>query len=103
MAYDTTIWNITVSSDADLVGVIVGGYQQQSIVGLSPTIKVISYTHKTALCGDCIRGDGYFYAYKPDQKYHQASAKLKKITGLTTASFQGAYQGSHFNISNHLN
>ena len=54
-AYEPTIWNVTWSPGTTVLGVLVGGYHRQQVVGLPSTTPVLVTTYEGN--GPC----GYFY------------------------------------------
>ncbi|MBU1564475.1 MAG: hypothetical protein KJ630_02470 [Proteobacteria bacterium] len=103
MAYNPVIWEIKrAGHGVDIEGIILGGYEQQTLTGELADGRVIAYTYKTPECGACTRGNGYFHAYSQDTSLRHVEEKLLKITGKQLSSFQGSYKANHFNISNSI-
>ncbi len=100
MAYNPVIWSIDLYEDVKLEGVILAGYHEQKLIGVPSTVPVIAYTRETPDCGNCFRGEGYFFTYKNDHNYLDVAQKLYEITGKQVSSFQGTYKAKSFNITN---
>lgn len=100
MAYEPVLWSIDQYSDVKLEGVILGGYHAQEIIGISSGTPVISFTYDTPSCESCTRGEGYFYAYKRDEKFSRAVEKLSETTGKSVSSFQTVYKANKFYLNN---
>jgi hypothetical protein len=103
-SYEPTLWRIHAADPTQIVRVILGGYHSQSVSGLAAGTPVESHTHKPSDCGDCVQGEGYFYAYKRGSggDYVRAVRELWKITGLRPTTFQGNYSGKRFIVSDRL-
>ncbi len=102
MAYEPTMWNLNIKENVKIEGIILAGYHGQEISGITDDARIITYTHKTSGCESCIRGEGYFYTYKQDEKYQKAITRLVEITGVQPSSFQGTYRSGSFSISNNI-
>ncbi len=100
MAYEPVKWKIIGAEAANLQKVILAGYHGQDVEGLPIDLPVDVYSGNSSPCQTCSRQAGYFYAYKNDtSEYTQAVEKLRVITGLSPASFQGAYRSDRFFIN----
>lgn len=87
-------WNVEIAPKADVRQIIVAGYFEHSVAGVPDDIPIemISYFPK----GENSRED-YFWAYSWHTQYgRELRKRLKEITGLEIATFQGAYSGERF-------
>jgi hypothetical protein len=98
MAYEPVKWDINLASKVKLEGVVMAGYHKQELIGVPTNVPQIAFTHQTPDCTDCIRGEGYFHAYKRGEDFTKAASKLFHLTGKSISSFQGAYKSHLFNI-----
>lgn len=96
-AYDRTKWIVNTKKDVKIEKVILSGYHQQKIEGISEGTLVEVYTHDSSPCEYCYQGKGYFYSYKSPPE-----SKLKELTGLDISSWQGKYNGREFSIFNNI-
>ncbi|MBI2277830.1 MAG: hypothetical protein HYU74_10800 [Dechloromonas sp.] len=100
MSYDPVLWKLSVTSRSRIAKIILAGYHGQDIDGIANSIPVEARTYEASPCRNCSRQGEYFYAYKPDSKeFDDASKKIRTITGVAPASFQGSYQADRFSIS----
>ena len=100
MAYDPINWVIKASPDVKIEGVILAGYHGQRVSGVLPNVPVDVYTHEHSECGNCQVGDGYFYTYERNNaNFNEAMSRLKDITNISPASFQGRYKGRSFSVT----
>ncbi len=91
MAYESVIWNIVSESGADIQRIIIAGYHEQEVKGVSSNIPIDMFTHKPSLCENCSYYSDYFYAYeKGTTEYKNTVFKLNSYTGLSLSSFQTA-------------
>lgn len=100
-AYDPVRWQINVSRRQKIEAVIISGYYAQKYQGLPENVPVYLYTHTPPDCERCIIGANAesFYAYELSN-LNTINEQLMKITGRPTTTFQGAYKGYQFSISN---
>lgn len=99
MAYGQTHWVVKANPGVKIEGIILAGYHGQRVSGISAIIPVDVYTYEHSNCEKCQVGDGYFYAYKRnDANFNNAMSRLKAITNLAPASFQGRYKGASFAV-----
>lgn len=99
MAYEPIHWVVRAGPNVKIEGVILAGYHGQRVSGVLPSVPVDVYTHEHSDCGKCQVGDGYFYAYeRNDANFYNAMSRLKDITNISPASFQGRYKGSSFTV-----
>lgn len=100
MSHDPTLWKLSVHSKSRIAKIILAGYYGQDIEGIANSIPVEVRTYQASPCRNCSRQGDYFFAYKQDSKeFDDASNKVRTITGLVPASFQGSYQADRFSIS----
>ncbi|MBD2182512.1 hypothetical protein [Aerosakkonema funiforme] len=112
-AYEPVKWNIINESNIKIEYVILSGYHNQEVTGITSNTPILNESYKK---GD----EDYFYFYKNDsevryfpsrdgcteQKYPQESSyvrstiKIKEITGLEFTSIQGKYSEKNFEINN---
>lgn len=94
-AYSTVSWKVVPAKDAQLVQVIVGGYQPQKVDGVNVPLE--SYTYLPRQPG--VARLRYFYAYREgDAMYQRMATQLRQITNKEITSFQGdlRYSGTPF-------
>ncbi len=85
-SYEPVKWRVRLAKGVRLQKVILGGYHDQLATGLAKEIPVEKYAY------DAGTRDGYFYAYRKDREgYANAVRRLKKLTNLDVATFQGMY------------
>ncbi len=99
MAYEPVIWVVSLQTDVELERLILAGYHTQFVRGVDASVPTELYTYEASHCPGCVRGDGHFYAYKKDAKYAAAREMVRRITGKSPISFQGAYQGDVFYLT----
>lgn len=87
-------WNVKIAPEADVRQIIVAGYFEHSIVGVPDTVPVEMVTYFPA--ADKSKRD-YFWAYALHTQYgRELRSRLKELTGLDIATFQGEYSGDRF-------
>ena len=95
-SYEPVHWNITLDKEVKLEKVIINGYHDQEISGISGIpIKEFSYQGTGRYIGK--------FAYQWNKSYHHPSTtslvtKLEQITNTNLTSFQGCYRGTNFTI-----
>lgn len=100
MAYNPIRWKIVARPGVDLRKVILAGYHGQDIEGIPDSIPIEVHSYESSPCMNCSRQADHFYAYEQgSSEYKQAMNKLQTLTGLTPASFQGAYKADRFTIA----
>jgi hypothetical protein len=103
MAYEPTLWRVSAAPGVNIVKVFLGGYHGQDITGLPANIPVEARTYEPSPCSNCLRQADHFYAYsKASTEYDNTVKKLKLITGLQPASFQGAHQSARFSVTQNI-
>lgn len=90
MAYEKTLWKISLKEGVRLNKVILAGYHAQSVTGLPTDVPVEAHTYDPSPCDRCLQDPKYFYSYDAPP------AQLKELTHLDVTSFQGRYQGTEF-------
>ncbi|WP_152223345.1 hypothetical protein [Pseudomonas sp. SCB32] len=104
MAYEPIRWRVVSRPAVDLRKVILTGYYGPEIEGLPDSVPVEARSYERPRCQQCQQQPGYFYAFKEGSRdYDQAMTQLQNLTGLTPASFQGAYTGERFTIGSGMN
>lgn len=99
VAYEPVLWKVKAPRGA-IARVIASGYHEQEVAGLEDNVPVtrISYVKDK---------EGYFYAYRKDaadnehatdRSYQHLVQRVKELTNLEIASFQGAYAGESFEV-----
>ncbi|UTW44476.1 hypothetical protein KFE80_08715 [bacterium SCSIO 12696] len=91
-AYDKTKWIVNYEDGVKIQKLILSGYHEQTVSGLSEDVSIEVYTHDSSYCKNCYQGKGYFYSYKSVPK------ELQTLTGLKPVSFQGKYTGKEFAV-----
>lgn len=100
MSYEPVLWKLSVSPRSRIAKILLAGYHAQDIDGIATNIPVEARTYEASPCRNCSRQGDYFYAYNKDSKeFDNALTKIRAITGITPASFQGSYQANRFSIS----
>ncbi len=94
-AYEPANWNVTVEPGAVIEKIIVNGYHNQSISGVSGIpIEVHSYEATGNYIGDFI----YKWGATPESNTPSLVTKLEQMNGTSLTSFQGCYRGTDFNL-----
>lgn len=92
-AYDPVHWEINSRNKRNIEHIILSGYHDQTISGISSDIPLSDLQRNTS------RGGGLPYAYKEgSRKYHLLKEKLKKLTGKEIHKFYGDYSGSEYTL-----
>lgn len=87
-------WNVEIADGADVRQIIVPGYFEHSVVGVSDEIPIEYITYFPN--ADKEKRD-YFWAYSWHSSYgRKMRQRLKEITGLDITTFQGEYSGTRF-------
>ena len=92
-AYQATRWKLNVEDGAKIAQVIVGGYFEPLIEGVPDGVPVYfsSYLPK--------KNRDYFFGHAWHSKYTRTMVKrLKMLTGLDVATFQGEEKASFFRV-----
>jgi len=95
-AYEPINWNVTVEPGAVIEKIIVNGYNNQTVSGVSgiPIEK-----HSYAETGEYIGNFIYKWAAPPESTDTPSLVtKLQEINGTSLTSFQGCYRGTNFSI-----
>lgn len=92
MAYNRTLWRVSLKPGVQLTKVILGGYYTQQVTGIPPDIPIETYTYESSPCEHCWQGAHHFYSDEEPPK------ELRDETGLEVSSFQGRYHGTEFHI-----
>ncbi|MEG4804094.1 hypothetical protein QUB63_24165 [Microcoleus sp. ARI1-B5] len=95
-AYEPVNWNVTVEPGAVIEKIIVNGYHNQTVSGVSRIpIEEHSYEETGEYIGDFIYKWG-----ATAENYHTPSlvTKLEEINRTKLTSFQGCYRGTNFSI-----
>lgn len=88
-AYDAVHWQVEPAEGANIVRVIVSGYNEQNVQGVDSSL-VESLTYKGTPPGQPRK---YFYAYtQKGASYTKMTREVKQMTGKDPHSFQGIYQ-----------
>lgn len=74
MSYDPVVWKIRRTSGTNIIGVLIGGYHEQTVLGLVNTIPVLYGVHEGVQ--DC----DYFYAYEAGAQLDRALRVIKQAT-----------------------
>ncbi|NES75587.1 MULTISPECIES: hypothetical protein [Okeania] len=95
-SYEPVHWNVSLGKEVKLEKVIINGYHDQEISGISGIpIEEFSYQGTGSYIGE--------FAYQWDKFHHHPSTaslvtKLEQITNTNLTSFQGCYRGTNFTI-----
>ncbi|MCC3406080.1 MAG: hypothetical protein JGK17_10905 [Microcoleus sp. PH2017_10_PVI_O_A] len=95
-AYEPVNWNVTVEPGAVIEKIIVNGYHNQTVSGVSGIpIEEHSYEETGKYLGDFI----YKWAATPESTDTASLVtKLEEINRTKLTSFQGCYRGTNFSI-----
>lgn len=96
-AYEPVLWRIQSTTATKIIGVVLGGYYNQALLGISKDIPVLNYTHTQNNCG-------YFYLSNTlDNAAVQNLEKIQQITGKKPDNIQYKYNGDTFYVGNFNN
>ena len=96
-AYEPVQWNITAEPGAVIEKIIVNGYHNQTVSGVSGIpIEEHSYEETGNSLGDFIYNMWGAIAESPNPS--SLVTKLEQSTGTSLTSFQGCYRGTNFTI-----
>ncbi|MEF8793906.1 hypothetical protein [Thiohalorhabdus sp.] len=99
MAYRNAHWKVRNKGKGPIKGVVLAGHGKQKVSGLSRQVPVQAYTYKDSPCGPCRESGNWFQAFRRGtEDYRKAVDRLKEITGLRPASFQGREEGKAFYV-----
>jgi hypothetical protein len=90
-AFESVLWQVDVAPGADVRQVILGG-QEQFVEGLPEEVVIADYSRPKQT------GQWIGYAYTRDYRdsggnpYNQLEQRLRELTGLEIATFEGSYQ-----------
>ncbi|MGK7923432.1 MAG: hypothetical protein AB4080_25880 [Trichodesmium sp.] len=95
-AYEPVDWNVTLGTEVKLEKIIINGYHNQKVSGVS-NIPIEEFSYK---------GTGNYlgkFAYKwnkfsPNAETISLVTKLEQLTDTNLTSFQGCYRGTNFTI-----
>jgi hypothetical protein len=94
MAYEPTLWKISLASDVSVRRVIIGGYYGQRTEGLDAETPVDLYTYEgSEPCPQCTQHPKHFYSYEG------VPPALQQVADMTATSFQGSNRAERFLIS----
>lgn len=89
------LWNVKLAPGARLKAVIIGGYHEQEFEGIPAGIPIVCRTYfpsgnQNYFCGHEWDSDDSHYSGK------KVAERLKELTGLSVATFQGKMNGISF-------
>jgi hypothetical protein len=95
-AYEPVDWNVTLATNVKLEKIIINGYHDQKVSGVS-NVPIEEFSYK---------GTGNYlgkFAYKwdkfsPNSQTVSLVTKLEQLTNTNLTSFQGCYRGTTFTI-----
>ena len=93
MAYDPVLWQLKRTPTSNVVGVIVGGYHGQAVLGIARSVPLQISTNTGR--NDCGR---YFYAYKAGRNLLRANDAVKNMTGRDIDHLWSNYTGYRVHI-----
>ncbi|MCC9599554.1 tetratricopeptide repeat protein [Stieleria sp. JC731] len=92
--YFGTRWNLQVADGAKLKKVIIAGYYEHFVEGVPVGVPVETYTHFPVAQGE---DKPHFWAFSWNSIEGQTMReRLRELTGLPIATFQGEYLGTKF-------
>ncbi|MEM7383905.1 MAG: hypothetical protein AAF514_03085 [Verrucomicrobiota bacterium] len=77
-AYDPMIWNVGVTEGTEILGIVVSGYHQAALVGISETIPFVIATHSMESTS---RPFEPFYFYEADEELLRLNQRVEAISG----------------------
>lgn len=93
-SYEPVVWDIKTTVKTKIAGVILGGYYNQAILGISKNIPVLNYTYTQNSCG-------YFYlSNRLDSEQVANIQKIQQVTGKKPADIKYQYNGGTFFVGN---
>ncbi len=94
-AYEPVNWNVNVEPGTVIEKIIVNGYNNQTVSGVSGIpIQVHSYEATGNYIGDFI----YKWGTNPESNTPSLVTKLEQTNRTSLTSFQGCYRGTNFSI-----
>jgi hypothetical protein len=96
-SYIDARWRVDAMPGAKIKAIVLAGYFEQEVEGIPEGVPLI----RRVYFGPNMTPtqSKYFWAYeKPSKQFDDLTAKLRDLTGLSIASFQGAYMGSAFTV-----
>ncbi|MEG3861171.1 hypothetical protein [Microcoleus sp. herbarium12] len=94
-AYEPVNWNVTLEPGAVIEKIIVNGYNNQTVSGVSGIpIEEHSYEGTGNYIGDFI----YKWGTNPESNTPSLVTKLEQTNRTSLTSFQGCYRGTNFTI-----
>ncbi|MEL7037352.1 MAG: hypothetical protein AAFO04_17285 [Cyanobacteria bacterium J06592_8] len=94
-SYEPVNWNIQVEPGVEIEKIILNGYHDQKVTGVSGVpIEEYSYEDTGKYLGDFV----YQWSSVNPQKTPALVSQLNQLTGTQLTSFQGCYRGNQFEI-----
>ncbi|MBF0311393.1 MAG: hypothetical protein HQL56_17910 [Magnetococcales bacterium] len=94
-AYDPVVWVVRTTPGTEIVGVVLGGYYPQEVLGIESTVPVRKLFFSNAKPG----GEGcgkYFSVYKLNEELDRAASLLETLTGKPLTRFHNTPQNRRF-------
>lgn len=89
-SYEPVVWKIKITAKTKIAGVILGGYYNQAILGISKSIPVLNYTYTQNNCGH------FYLSDRLDSEQVASIEKIQEITGKKPADIKYQYNGGTF-------
>lgn len=94
-AYEPVAWQIYLEPGAIVEKIILNGYYQQTVVGVTG-VPVLDYSDQGT--GQALGISAYRWGNDPDSGTDQLVPQLEKLAGVSLTSFQGCYRGTDFRV-----
>ena len=94
-AYEPVNWNVTLEPGAVIEKIIVNGYYNQTVSGVS---GVPIQVHTEEATGNFIGNFIYKWGATPESNTPSLVTQLEQMNGTSLTSFQGCYRSTNFNI-----
>ncbi|MEA5522672.1 hypothetical protein [Limnoraphis robusta] len=96
-SYEPVNWNVQVEPGVEIEKIIVNGYHDQKVTGVSDSkIPIEEYSHEGT--GKYLENFTYQWSSAENQGTPALVTQLSQLTGTQLTSFQGCYRGTQFEI-----
>lgn len=93
-SYEPVVWNIKSTQGTKIAGVVLGGYYNQALLGISKNIPVLNYTYTQNNCGH------FYLSNRLDSEQVASIQKIQEVTGKKPTDIKYQYNGGTFFVGN---